>query len=434
MLRWWRTGLGALIVVAVCVISTCQHRSAERMAEADETAEAEQTAQPEQTAEPERTAEAPQSPTASLSPAPVPAPGAPAPAPGAPAPAPAVPVPPQQATAAPAPIAPLSANAKTEDERNSISVFEAVAPSTVFVTNKRRVIDFSRQVTEVPAGTGSGFVWDTEGHVVTNHHVVQGAQSLSVTLFDHRSFEARVVGVDPHRDIAVLQLLEAPNNLRPIRVEKGLELFVGQKTLAIGNPFGLDQTLTTGIISALGRSVPGQRGVTMRDMVQTDAAINPGNSGGPLLDSSGRLIGMNTMIFSRSGASAGIGFAVPVSAIMRAVPQIIKGGRTGQIGIGIVIDPDRQLERTYGVAGVLVLRVRAGGPAARAGLRGTTMTRRGVSFGDVIVGVDGKPVKDFDDLATIFDEHNPGDKVKLTVLRGNEKLTVPIELMVLPSE
>jgi S1-C subfamily serine protease len=417
MFRWWRTGLGAAFAVAVCIISTCQQRSGERTPEAE------------------------RSPSANVSPAPpvspevaLAEPEAPA-EPPAPAAPPAVPAPAQQPNSAPAPVVPLGPNAKTEDERNSISVFEAVAPATVFVTSKRRVVDFSRQVSsEVPTGSGSGFVWDAEGHIVTNHHVVAGAQSLSVTLFDHRSFEARVVGADPRRDIAVLRLLEAPSNLRPIRVEKGLELFVGQKTLAIGNPFGLDQTLTTGIISALGRSVPGQRGVTMRDMVQTDAAINPGNSGGPLIDSSGRLIGMNTMIFSRSGASAGIGFAVPVSSIMRAVPQIIKTGSVGQLGIGIVIDPARQLERTYGVSGVLVLRVPEDGPAARAGLRGTTMTRRGVSFGDVIIGIDGEPVKDFDALAAILDRHSPGDKVKLTILRGNEKLTVPIELVLLPAD
>jgi S1-C subfamily serine protease len=285
---------------------------------------------------------------------------------------------------------------------------------------------------EVPAGTGSGFLWDANGHVVTNHHVVQGAQSLSVTLFDHRSFDATLVGSDSRKDIAVLKLEGAPDNLHPIRVEKGVELFVGQKTLAIGNPFGLDQTLTTGIISALGRSVPGSHGVSMRDLVQTDAAINPGNSGGPLIDSSGRLIGMNTMIFSRSGASAGIGFAVPASSILRVVPQIIRGGKADQIGIGVVIDPDQTIERNYGVRGVLVLRVGEDGPAARAGLRGTTMTRRGIVFGDVIVGVDADPVKNYDDLYTILDRHQPGDKVKLSIVRGNERLQVPIELVLLP--
>jgi S1-C subfamily serine protease len=287
-------------------------------------------------------------------------------------------------------------------------------------------------VEEVPAGTGSGFIWDNKGHVVTNHHVVQGAQSLSVTLYDHRTFDAKVVGTDSRKDIAVVLLQDAPNNLRPIRVEKGLDLAVGQKTLAIGNPFGLDQTLTTGIVSALGRSVPGDHGVTIRDMVQTDAAINPGNSGGPLLDSSGRLIGMNTMIFSRSGSSAGIGFAVPVSSIARVVPQIIKGGKSEQIGIGVVIDPDQRLERNYHIRGVLVLRVAEDGPAAKAGLRGTALSRGGVSFGDIIVGIDSERVSDYDDLYTILDRHRPGDRVMLTIIRGDQKLEVPITLVLLP--
>jgi len=355
-------------------------------------------------------------------------------APAAPAPAPVSEPPP----AAPAPnaISALGPGAKTEDERNSISVFEAVAPATVFVTNKRTMVDPFRRAVEVPTGTGSGFIWDAKGHIVTNYHVIKGAEtggvSLSVTLFDHRTFDAKVVGFDERKDIAVLQLDDAPGNLHPIRVERGLELVVGQKTLAIGNPFGLDQTLTTGIVSALGRSVPGDRGVTIRDMVQTDAAINPGNSGGPLLDSSGRLIGMNTMIFSRSGSSAGIGFAVPVSSIARVVPQLIKSGKSDQIGIGVVVDPEQRLERNYGIRGVLVLRVSEQGPAAKVGLRGTTLTRRGVAFGDVITGIGSEPVNDYDDLYTILDRHQPGDKVKLSILRGDQRLQVEIDLVLLP--
>jgi len=334
----------------------------------------------------------------------------------------------------------LGPGAKLEDERNSISVFEAVAPATVFVTNKRTMIDPFRRAVEVPTGTGSGFIWDAQGHIVTNYHVIKGAEkgpegggiSLSVTLFDHRTFDAKVVGFDERKDIAVVRLDDAPGNLHPIRVERGLELVVGQKTLAIGNPFGLDQTLTTGIVSALGRSVPGDRGVTIRDMVQTDAAINPGNSGGPLIDSSGRLIGMNTMIFSRSGSSAGIGFAVPVSSIARVVPQLIKSGKADQIGIGVVVDPEQRLERNYGIRGVLVLRVSEAGPAAKAGLRGTTLTRRGVSFGDVITGIGSEAINDYDDLYTILDRHQPGDKVKLSILRGDQRLQVEIDLVLLP--
>jgi S1-C subfamily serine protease len=343
--------------------------------------------------------------------------------PGAPPPAP-VPAPPA--------IVPLGPNARTEDERNSISVFEAVAPSTVFVTNNRIVFDRLARRVEVPTGAGSGFVWDAQGHIVTNHHVVEDAQSLSVTLYDHRSFDARVVGFDAHKDIAVVRLVEPPNDLRPIKVERGLELAVGQKTLAIGNPFGLDQTLTTGVVSALGRTVPGASGTSIRDMIQTDAAINPGNSGGPLLDSSGRLIGMNTMIYSQSGNSAGIGFAVPASSIARIVPQIIRGGKPDQVGIGVGIDPEQRLEHNFGIRGVLVLGVNDGTPASRAGLKATTLTRRGVSLGDIIVGLDGDPIKNYDDLYNLLDHHRAGDKVRLTVQRGDKRVDVSIELVLLP--
>jgi S1-C subfamily serine protease len=330
------------------------------------------------------------------------------------------------------PIVPLGPNARTEDEDNSISVFRAVAPSTVYVTKTNIAFDrFSRPV-EVPVGTGSGFIWDTKGHVVTNFHVVQGARRFSVTLHDHKSFDAELVGTDPRKDIAVLRLEDAPQNLQPIRLQRGLELSVGQKTLAIGNPFGLDQTLTTGVISALGRSVPGAGGVTIRDMVQTDAAINPGNSGGPLLDSSGRLIGMNTMIFSGSGSSAGIGFAVPVAAIARVVPQIIRGGKPDRVGIGIGIDPSQSLERQYGLDGVLVLDVTEGGPAAKAGLKGAVRTRRGISFSDVIVAIDGQRVKNYDDFYNVLDRHEPGQKVKITVVRGDQRLDFEVELILLP--
>lgn len=332
----------------------------------------------------------------------------------------------------PPPITPLGPGAQTQDEENSISVFRAVGPSTVFVTTRANIgIDRFARAVEVPVGTGSGFIWDTDGHVVTNHHVVARAPLVSVTLHDHKSFDAKIIGSDPRKDIAVLKIIEPPPGLMPIRVERRLQLSVGQKTLAIGNPFGLDQTLTTGVISALGRSVPGAEGVTIRDMVQTDAAINPGNSGGPLLDSSGRLIGMNTMIFSRSGASAGIGFAVPVGAIARVVPQIIRGGKPDRIGIGIGIDPSQQLERQYRIRGVLVMEVAEGGPADKAGLKGGVRTRRGITFSDVIVAIDGEPVNDYDDFYNILDRHEPGDKVKLTVQRANQRLEVEVELVLL---
>jgi S1-C subfamily serine protease len=202
--------------------------------------------------------------------------------------------------------------------------------------------------------------------------------------------------------------------------DKKLHLEVGQKAIAIGNPFGLDHTLTVGVISALGRSVEGVGGVTIRDMVQTDAAINPGNSGGPLLDSGGRLIGMNTAIYSKSGASAGVGFAVPVSSIQRVVPQIIKGGQAETVGLGIRIDPEQRLERRAGVRGVIVMAVEPAGPAEKAGLRGLENTPRGMVLGDVIVGIDQTKIDDYDDLYNALDSHRAGDIAKVKVRRGKE--------------
>jgi S1-C subfamily serine protease len=339
---------------------------------------------------------------------------------------------PPGASAAPS-IAPLSAGARTEDERNSIDVFRLAAPSTVFVTQNKLVVDyFAGTRAEVPSGSGSGFIWDAQGHIVTNFHVISGARSLSVTLHDHRSFEATVVGAEPRKDIAVLQLVKPDGLLTPIRVLDKVQLDVGQKAVAIGNPFGLDQTLTTGIVSALGREVQGIGGVTSRDMIQTDAAINPGNSGGPLLDSAGYLIGMNTMIYSRSGASAGIGFAVPASAISRVVSQIIEFGKVKQVGLGVQIDPSQRLERRFGIKGVVILDVIAGTPAARLGLRGIQTSPRGLSLGDVIVGINDEEVDDYDNLYNSLDNFEPGAKVKVWVMRDKERVGLDFELIEIP--
>jgi S1-C subfamily serine protease len=330
-------------------------------------------------------------------------------------------------------VTPLSPGARTEDERNTIGVFRDAAASTVYVTQKRVVVDYLAGVAEeVPAGSGSGFVWDAAGHVVTNFHVVKDAQSLSVTFQGQQTFEAKLVGVEPRKDIAVLAIDAPVGLLKPVRVGKQTELEVGQKAIAIGNPFGLDHTLTTGIVSALGRQMAGIGGVTIRDMIQTDAAINPGNSGGPLLDSQGQLIGMNTMIYSKSGSSAGIGFAVPVSTIARVVPQILKSGKAEQLGLGIQIDPQRRLERRYGLHGVAVLSVSADSPAAKSGLRGIQQTVRGLTLGDVIVAVDQAKVDDFDDLYNALDQHRPGDKVDVKVMRGEQAETLKLEVIALP--
>ncbi|HEX4477368.1 MAG TPA: trypsin-like peptidase domain-containing protein [Polyangiaceae bacterium] len=331
-------------------------------------------------------------------------------------------------------VPPLPSDTRTEDERNTIQVFRAAAASTVFVTEKQLMVDYWGTQTEVP-GSGSGFIWDDAGHVVTNFHVVKDAHSLSVTLFNHKSYEATVVGVDPNKDVAVIHI-DAPREvLRPIRLpDKGRRLEVGQKALAIGNPFGFDQTLTTGVVSAIGRAMRGINGVSIRDMVQTDAAINPGNSGGPLLDSSGRLMGMNTMIYSQSGNSAGIGFAVPVATIARVVPQIIKTGHSDQMGIGIQIDPEQQLERLAHVRGMVVLSVLQGSSAEKAGLRGVRQSSEGITLGDVIVAIDGKPIEDHDDLYSALDTHHVDETAIVTVARDGKLVKIPVTVEAVPQQ
>jgi S1-C subfamily serine protease len=338
---------------------------------------------------------------------------------------------PGQASATPPPVPALSPGARIEDERNTIDVFKSCAPSTVFVTQTRVVVDYFGGAQEVPAGSGSGFVWDDKGHVVTNFHVVEGAQSVSVTFHDQQTFEAKVIGLEPRKDIAVLKVDAPAKLLVPLKVAKATQLEVGQKAIAIGNPFGLDHTLTTGVISALGRQVQGAGGVTIRDMIQTDAAINPGNSGGPLLDSTGQLIGMNTMIFSKSGSSAGIGFAVPVATIARIVPQIIKSGHPEEIGLGVVLDPMQKLERRLGVRGFIVLGVPPGSAAAKAGMKAAERTPRGIQINDIIVGLDDKRVETYDDLYTVLDSHKPDDVVKVTVARGEQTATLSVKVVVL---
>jgi S1-C subfamily serine protease len=334
----------------------------------------------------------------------------------------------------PPPIAPLSPTALIEDERNTVTIFRETAASAVFVTQRQVVVDpWEGRASEVPAGSGSGFIWDTQGHVVTNFHVVAGVAnggSLTITLQDQSTLPAEVRGVEPRKDIAVLKIKAPANKLVPIRLHdpKAFRLEVGQKAIAIGNPFGLDHTLTVGAVSALGRTVDGAGGVTIRDMIQTDAAINPGNSGGPLLDSGGRLIGMNTAIFSKSGTSAGVGFAVPASTIQRVVPQIIRTGHAEQVGIGIGIDPNRELERRARVSGVIVRDVQPGSAAERAGLQGIRRTVRGLVLGDVIIGIDDHKINDYDDLYNTLDGYQAGQKVKVKVRRGDQVVDLQTEL------
>lgn len=322
---------------------------------------------------------------------------------------------------------------RTEDEKNTVDVFHGAAHETVFVTQNRVVGDFwTNRAMEVPAGSGSGFIWDKSGHVVTNYHVIDGGATITVTLYNQKTYPARVVGGDKKKDIAVLKIEAPSGELVPIRVPgEKYSLAVGQKAIAIGNPYGLDHTLTTGVVSALGRDQPGYGGVTIHDMIQTDASINPGNSGGPLLDSSGQLIGMNTMIYSKSGASAGIGFAVPFTTIKRVVPQIIKTGKVAQIGLGITILPD-SVARQHGISGVIIRGVGNETPAGKAGLKGLTTDGQGIYIGDVIVGIGKREVTSYDDLYGALDEHEPGERVEVRVRRDGKIEKVEVELFVLP--
>jgi S1-C subfamily serine protease len=315
------------------------------------------------------------------------------------------------------------------DEQATIELFREASPGVVYITNiARRRNRWTRNVTEIPQGTGSGFVWDRGGHVITNLHVIEGASAATVTLSDNSTWDARLVGEAPDHDLAVLAI-DAPQGLLvPIPVGRSSDLLVGQKVFAIGNPFGLDQTLTTGVISALGREITAQTGRTISGVIQTDAAINPGNSGGPLLDSAGRLIGMNTLILSPSGASAGIGFAVPVDTIHRVATQILQHGRVIRPGLGVQIADDRASQR-LGIEGVLVFSVAEGSAAEAAGLEGTTRDQRGrLVLGDVIVEVGGERVANADDLANALEKHAVGDHVDVTLERDRKRRTVSVTL------
>jgi 2-alkenal reductase len=322
---------------------------------------------------------------------------------------------PESAPSAPAgAAAPLQPQGRLSDwEKSSSDLFRAVSPSVAYiVTESRRVNLFG---VDVAKGAGSGFVWDKEGHVVTNAHVIAGAGTVYVQLDAGEPIRARVVGAAPDYDIAVVRLRDTPRDLRPLAVGSSSNLLVGQATYAIGNPYGLSRTLTTGIVSALERRLPTAQGREVRGVIQTDAAINPGNSGGPLLDSNGRLIGVNTAIYSESGASAGIGFAIPVDLVKRVVPEIIKHGRAPRPGIGIAA-ADERIAAQLGVKGVVVLGVQRGSPADRAGIRPFVPERQQV--GDIIVAVDGKALETLSDFVAALDSAGIGKEVTLTLKRG----------------
>jgi S1-C subfamily serine protease len=315
------------------------------------------------------------------------------------------------------------------DEKSTIALFRQASPSVVNITAIGVQRDlFTLNLYQIPQGTGSGFVWDTRGNVITNFHVIQNADAAQVTLTDQSNWKARVVGVAPDQDLAVLRIDAPAKRLQPIPIGTSKDLQVGQSVFAIGNPFGLDQTLTTGVISALNREIESVTRRPIQGVIQSDAAINPGNSGGPLLDSAGRLIGVNTAIYSPSGASAGIGFAIPVDTVNRIVPELIRHGKIIRPGLGIQI-ADEQIAQRLGVPGVLVVDVAAGSAAARAGIRPTRRDTEGrLRLGDIIVAIDGKKVESPNDLFLLLEKYKVGDAVTVSMLRDGRTVQAKVTL------
>ena len=318
------------------------------------------------------------------------------------------------------------------DEIATIELFERASPTVVFISTRQLVVNlWTRNVLSVPRGNGSGLVWDDLGHVVTNNHVVEGASEATVRLNDGRSYRAVLIGSSPSHDLAVLRINVPFDRPPAVPIGTSGDLRVGQKVFAIGNPFGLDYTLTSGLVSALDRSLEDDDGTTIEHLIQTDAAINPGNSGGPLLDSAGRLIGINTAIYSPSGAYAGIGFAVPVDTVNRVVPQLIAQGRYIRPGLGVSIDADinRVITERLGVSGVVVLQVQAGSAAEAAGLRSTRVDADGeVIPGDVILAVAGIPVDSIPSLLSALEEQRIGDEITVRIWRDGREIEVSVVL------
>lgn len=317
----------------------------------------------------------------------------------------------------------------TVEEQSIRDLFKSASLSVAHITTEavRRDL-FNLDLMKIPKGSGTGFIWDEQGHVVTNFHVIRDADLARVALADHSSWPAKLVGAAPDKDLAVLKIDAPTAQLRPIKVGRSKDLEVGLKVFAIGNPFGLDQTLTTGVISALGREIESVTQRTIRDVIQTDAAINPGNSGGPLLDSQGKLIGVNTAIYSPSGAYAGIGFAIPVDTVCRVVPQLIQHGKLIRPGLKIETAPD-SLSKRLRLPGVLILNVDAGSTADAVGLQATRRSRSGdILIGDVITAVNDVSVRTSDELLSTFEERNIGDEVSLSIWRAGKTLVIEVKL------
>jgi putative serine protease PepD len=326
----------------------------------------------------------------------------------------------------------LTDPATATDEQNNIEIYRTLSPGVVNIHSTSYARDFFGFV-EPQEGSGSGSVIDQEGNILTNYHVIEGAQKLAVSFGSQKNYAATVVGGDPDTDLAVIKLIEKPKEpLTLISLGDSDRLEVGQKVLAIGNPFGLDRTLTTGVISGLQRPIRARNGRPIEGAIQTDASINPGNSGGPLLDSHGRMIGINSQILSPSGASAGVGFAVPVNIAKRIVPQLLRSGQVSRPKLGITTRDVELLKNQIELpvsAGVVIWQVAPGDAAATAGLRGLTQTENGdVELGDIIVGIDNEKVDNSDDLYHILDKHQVGDLVQVQVFRDGRRVSVPVHL------
>ena len=319
------------------------------------------------------------------------------------------------------------------DEQNNIEVYRATSPGVVYIQSTTTVRDFFGMFSQPVEGAGSGSIIDEQGDILTNYHVIARTEKLTVSFGSGKNYPARVVGADPDTDLAVIRLLETPKEpLTVVPMGDSDRLIVGQKVLAIGNPFGLDRTLTTGVISGLQRPIHAQNGRQIEGAIQTDASINPGNSGGPLLDSHGRMIGINSQIESPSGASAGVGFAIPVNTAKRIVPQLVRNGTIKRPDLGIswrdveALNDQAQLPVS---SGVIIWRSQPGGAAANAGLRGLVQTEDGdVELGDIIVGVDGAKVGNYDDLYRVLDKHQIGDTINVEIIRRAKRMSVPVRL------
>jgi S1-C subfamily serine protease len=344
---------------------------------------------------------------------------------------------PSQAMFSETPPAGITDPSSSTDEQNNIEVYRALSPGVVFIHSTSYARDFFGFV-EPQEGSGSGSILDQQGNILTNYHVVAGAQKLSVSLGGQKDYPAIVVGSDPDTDLAVIRLTEKPAGpLTIVPMGDSDKLVVGQKVLAIGNPFGLDRTLTTGVISGLQRPIRARNNRLIEGAIQTDASINPGNSGGPLLDSRGRMIGINSQILSPSGSSAGVGFAVPVSIAKRVVPQLLQNGGVRRPKLGITTRNVETIKNQVDLPtsdGVLIIQVARGSGAAQAGLRGMQQTEMGdVELGDIIVAIDNDKVGNSDDLFRVLDKHQIGETVQVHIYRDGRRMSVPVRLTESPT-